>query len=88
MDSALTLEQRRNCSHMTLRSYEGSFFDRLSIGPLTGANTLDVASIGIDNAILNANLSLLADAFTRVHEEVMVRNAVMQDGVRADGSFG
>ncbi|KAF5375227.1 hypothetical protein D9758_000251 [Tetrapyrgos nigripes] len=87
MDSALSSEQRRNCSHMSLRSYEGSFVDTLSIGPLTGANALDVASIGIDNALLNANMSLLTDAFRRVHAEVVVRNTIMADGVRADGSF-
>ncbi|KAK7463608.1 hypothetical protein VKT23_005549 [Stygiomarasmius scandens] len=88
MDPALAPRQRDACSHMTLRSYERSFIDVLSIGALTGANTLDVAAIGIDNALLNLNASLLTDAFARVHAEVAVRNATKADGVRPDGSFG
>ncbi len=57
-------------------------------GVLTGANTLDVASIGIDLALLTTNTSLLQDAYDRVHHEVVVQPAVRADGIRPDGSFG
>ncbi|THV04916.1 chondroitin AC/alginate lyase [Dendrothele bispora CBS 962.96] len=86
--SVLSADQRAVCSRMTGRSYEGGFIRILNIGPLTGANTLDVAKIGIDNALLNSNISLLTDAFARVHAEVIIRNTTKADGVRADGSFG
>lgn len=73
---------------MTLRSY--GTFDRTvnGLGTLTGANTLDVAKIGIDEALLTTNATLLADAYRRVHLELQVKNTIKADGIRADGSFG
>ena len=58
------------------------------VGTLTGANTLDVASVGIDLGLLTANLSLLTDAYQRVHDEVVIQQPVRSDGIRPDGSFG
>jgi hypothetical protein len=73
---------------MTARSYGA--FDRLIVGldTLTGANTLDVATIGIDQALLTSNISLLTDAYRRVHLELQIWNGIKFDGIRADGSFG
>lgn len=73
---------------MTGRSY-GTFGRIINgLGTLTGANTLDVANIGIDQALLTSNVSLLTDAYQRVHSEVQIRNETKADGIRADGSFG
>lgn len=44
--------------------------------------------VGIDTGILTRNLSLITDAFTRVHNEVVVTSGVKADGIRPDGSFG
>ena len=58
------------------------------LGTLTGANLLDVARIGIDEALLNNNASQLTDAYRRIHGEALIQNNIMADGIRADGSFG
>ncbi|KAJ3511292.1 hypothetical protein NLJ89_g4183 [Agrocybe chaxingu] len=88
LNETLAQEQLSSCSRMTLRSY--GTFDRFvnGLGTLTGANTLDVARIGIDQALLTYNTSLLTDAYRRVHLEVQIKNGIKVDGVRADGSFG
>lgn len=58
------------------------------LGFLTGANTLDVAKIGIDAGLLTDNATIVADGYARIHKEVVVQNATKADGIRADGSFG
>ena len=58
------------------------------LGFLTGANTLDVAKIGIDSGLLTDNATVIADGYARIHAEVVVQNATKADGIRADGSFG
>ena len=73
---------------MTGRSF-GSFGRTINgLGILTGANTLDVAKIGIDQALLTSNVSLLTDAYQRVHSELQIKNGTEVDGIRLDGSFG
>jgi len=88
MNNTLAPAQLVNCVHMTTRSY--NTFDRNinGVGYLTGANALDVAKIGIDQALLTNNVTLLTDAYRRVHLEVQIKNGVKADGIRADGSFG
>lgn len=88
MNDTLSQSQLNNCTHMTARSY--GTFDRVinGLGVLSGANTLDVAKIGVDLAILTVNATLITDAYRRVHNELQIRNAAAADGIRADGSFG
>ncbi|KAH8120362.1 polysaccharide lyase family 8 protein [Phellopilus nigrolimitatus] len=88
LNSTLTSNQLSNCTNITGRAY--ATFDRSinGVGTLTGANTLDVASIGIDLGILTVNASQIADAYKRVHNEVMVQQGSRADGIRPDGSFG
>ncbi|KAF9270093.1 polysaccharide lyase family 8 protein [Marasmius fiardii PR-910] len=85
MQDALSSTQLSNCTHMTARAY-GTF--QGNFGFLAGANILDIAKIGIDNGILNQNVSLVTDAYRRIHNEVRVQPGVMVDGIKADGSFG
>ncbi|KAH7915793.1 polysaccharide lyase family 8 protein [Hygrophoropsis aurantiaca] len=87
LNDTLTATQSGNCSHITLRAY--GTFDRYvnGLGYLTGANTLDVAKIGIDQGLLAVNVSLIADAYKRVHETVVIEQDVKADGIRVDGSF-
>lgn len=73
---------------MTSRAY-ATFDNGINgLGAITGSNTLDIASVGIDLGLLTLNSSLIADAYQRVHAEVVVENVVKADGIRADGSFG
>ncbi|PPR06899.1 hypothetical protein CVT24_011589 [Panaeolus cyanescens] len=88
VEQTLTTSQRNNCIRMTDRSYNTFGRTINGLGTLTGANTLDVAKIGIDEALLTTNSTLLADAYRRVHLELQVKNAIKSDGIRADGSFG
>ena len=87
-NDTLTDTQLSNCTNIGSRSYAA--FDRNihDLGTLTGANLLDVASIGVDLGLLTMNTSLISDAYDRVHNEVTVQSAVMADGIRLDGSFG
>ncbi|KAG5649680.1 hypothetical protein H0H81_002521 [Sphagnurus paluster] len=55
---------------------------------LTGANTLDVASLGIDTSFLTVDEALLSDAYGKIHGELQIKNGTQVDGIRADGSFG
>lgn len=84
----LTPTQLSNCTHILNRAF--GTFDRYinGLGYLTGANTLDVAKVGIDSALLMGNATLIAEGYRRIHQEVVVQNATTADGIRADGSFG
>lgn len=86
--SNLTDTQRSNCTHITARSYATFGGPINGVGILTGANLLDVARIGIDDGLFSLNTSLVADAYDRIHGEVVIENAIKADGIRADGSFG
>ena len=84
----LSESQFNNCNRMLARSY--GTFDRSvwGIGYLTGANTLDVAHIALDYGLLNNNATIVADAYRRLHNEVIIVDGVGADGIRRDGSFG
>lgn len=88
MNSSLTSSQSDSCSKMALRAY-GTFGHIINgLGPITGSNTLDIASIGIDIGLLHRNASILQDAYDRVHAEVVIQDTPKADGIRPDGSFG
>ena len=73
---------------MTGRTYAVLGHSINGLGVATGANLLDIAKIGIDNGLLNQNVTIIADAYSRIHAEVTIQNAIASDGIRADGSFG
>nr|VWO96501.1 Hyaluronate lyase (EC (Hyaluronidase) (HYase) [Ganoderma boninense] len=80
--------QLSNCTNILDRAF-GTFGRHVNgLGYLTGANTLDVAKIGIDSGLLTGNATLVAAGYQHIHSEVVVQNAVRADGIRADGSFG
>ncbi|RDB19288.1 Chondroitinase-AC [Hypsizygus marmoreus] len=82
LDDTLSSAQLQSCIRMTKRSYE------YKVSELTGANTLDVASIGMDQALLTGNVDLLTDAYRRSHKELVIMDALRADGIRPDGAFG
>ncbi|KAI8995602.1 galactose mutarotase-like protein [Trametes punicea] len=86
--ASLTDTQVNNCTHIMTRAF-GTFDHYVNgLGYLTGANTLDVAKIGIDSGLLINNASIVTDGYGRIHNEVVIQNAVAADGIRPDGSFG
>ncbi|KAG6911939.1 hypothetical protein DXG01_000187 [Tephrocybe rancida] len=88
LDGTLAPAQVVGCVNIMARSYNTFDTNIPGVGFLTGANTLDVASVGIDLALLTVNATILSDAFRRVHLELVVENTAKADGIRADGSFG
>ena len=88
LNDTLLPAQLDKCIQITSRSF-GTFDRKIrGLGTLTGANTLDVAKIGIDQALLTFNVSLLTYAYERVHSELRIKNETEADGIRLDGSFG
>ncbi|KZV71319.1 polysaccharide lyase family 8 protein [Peniophora sp. CONT] len=74
------------CQRFARRSYD-RFYAKPKPGYLSGANTPDIAKIGIDLALLSANASLMAEAYGRVHDEVSFKTSSKVDGIKPDGSF-
>ncbi|KIJ43946.1 polysaccharide lyase family 8 protein [Sphaerobolus stellatus SS14] len=84
--SNLSSTQQSNCSNIPLRSY--SVFHRATKPSfLAGANTLDIASIGISGGLLTNNASGIQEAYGFVHNEVQVQVGFEKDGILPDGSF-
>lgn len=88
--TGLTSNQLSHCAKKSLRTYDtlSRFTGGVENGVMTGANLLDVASIGVDYALLTSNGTLLTDAYQRIHSEVVLEPEIMADGIRPDGSFG
>ncbi|KAF9056198.1 polysaccharide lyase family 8 protein [Panaeolus papilionaceus] len=84
----LSVDEAAACQRITARAYNTFNTGIVGVSAITGANTLDIASIGIDLGIFIRNLTLLNEAFGRVHDEMTVKNGIKADGIRADGSFG
>ena len=83
----LSDSQMSNCTNMLSRSAATLHDGVPGIGRMTGANTLDIAKISVDLGLLTKNDSVITDAYTAAHKEVVVQNTVKTDGIRADGSF-
>jgi len=85
---SLSPSQIDSCNRVFARTY--GTFDRYveGIGFITGANTLNIASISLDYGLLNDNTSIITDAYRRLHDEVVIEDALRADGIRRDGSFG
>lgn len=88
LNTSLTETQLGNCTKFTSRSYATFETGINGVSSITGANLLDIASIGIDEGLLTMNASLIMDGFNRVHSDVVIHNGTKVDGIRADGSFG
>ncbi|KAF8216201.1 polysaccharide lyase family 8 protein [Mycena galopus ATCC 62051] len=88
LNDTLLPSELGNCTKMTARAYNTFIVPANQVGVLTGANALDVAKIGIDLALLTVNVSLLTDAYSRVHSQMVLTTPDRADGIRPDGSFG
>ncbi|RDB19287.1 Chondroitinase-AC [Hypsizygus marmoreus] len=82
LNDTLSETQRQSFVRMAKRSYE------YKVGSMTGANALDIARIGMDQALLTGDVALLADAYARSHKALVIADHARADGIRADGAFG
>jgi hypothetical protein len=64
---------------MSLRAYGA--FDH-GYGFEAGANILDMAKIGLDQGLLVLNVSLVSDAYQRVHNTLVIQEDI---GIKVDG---
>ena len=88
MNDTLSTSQLTHCTTTTGRAYGALDGEIDGLGAMTGANALDVARIGVDQALLTYDVSLITDAYRRAHLELQVKNGIRIDGIRADESFG
>ncbi|KAI8995601.1 polysaccharide lyase family 8 protein [Trametes punicea] len=88
LGGSLTVSELANCTKITGRSFATFETGINGVSAITGANALDIASIGIDEGLLTQNETLVSTAFGRVHADAVIQNAIKADGIRADGSFG
>ncbi|KAJ7875466.1 polysaccharide lyase family 8 protein [Mycena leptocephala] len=88
LGDSLTPSELAGCTRITGRSYNTLQTGINGVSAITGANLLDIASIGIDQGLLLGNASTVADGYTAIHGDLVFQNAIKADGIRADGSFG
>jgi len=81
LNDTLLATELGNCTHFASRSYA-------TVGGLTGANTLDVSQLGIDQALLTVDPGLLADGYSNARSELRVVSGIKVDGILSDGAFG
>ncbi|KAJ8522567.1 hypothetical protein ONZ45_g913 [Pleurotus djamor] len=88
LGNSLSASETTGCTRMTNRAFNTFTTGINGVSAITGANALDIASIGIDLALFTNNAALLSDALNRVNAEVVFQNGIKADGIRSDGSFG
>lgn len=81
----LSQAQLDQCTDFVTRAY--GVFDH-GFPLIVGANTLDISKGAIDSGLLISNITMLNDAYDRVHREVSIQKQPKADGIRPDGSFG
>ncbi|KAL0080319.1 polysaccharide lyase family 8 protein [Phycomyces blakesleeanus] len=82
----LTGTQLGNCTSVTKRSFDKVDDFIFSIGYMTGSNMLDVSSIGMAEALLTNNLTLMTRALDYFYKQLSITPS-NQDGIKQDGSF-
>ncbi|KAG0696264.1 polysaccharide lyase family 8 protein [Suillus ampliporus] len=87
LNDTLTPTRLSNCSYISLRAYGA--FDH-GYGFEAGANILDMAKVGVDQGLLVVNVSLVTDAYRRIHDTLVIQQniSIDADGIQSDGSFG
>jgi hypothetical protein len=79
LNASLTPTEATNCTNIMGRGF--------NVTSLTGANVMDVASVGVDLGILTCNPSTVSLAYGRVNAEVTIKTSTFTDGIHPDGSF-
>ncbi|CAE6390229.1 unnamed protein product [Rhizoctonia solani] len=88
--SELTSTELAMCTLMTARAY-APFYRDPQPSYLGGANVMDIAVIGMLAGLLEnnraGNVSRIADAYDRLHQQALVQPGDRVDGIKPDGSF-
>ncbi|KAK7055904.1 polysaccharide lyase family 8 protein [Favolaschia claudopus] len=89
LGDTLTASELEGCTRMTSRAYNTlqTGIQNMTSG-ITGANLLDIASVGIDLGLLQGNSSLVKEGYDVVHSDFVYQTQPKADGIRPDGSFG
>ncbi|KAG9128576.1 hypothetical protein FRC07_000009 [Ceratobasidium sp. 392] len=86
----LTPTEYGNCTLITSRAYT-PFFRDPPPGYVSGANIIDMASVGVSAGLLEnnrkGNTTRVMDAYQRVHDEITIHPEDRVDGIKPDGSF-
>ncbi|KAJ7149871.1 polysaccharide lyase family 8 protein [Mycena crocata] len=88
LGSSLTDSELAGCKRITGRAFNTLQTGINGVSAITGANLLDIASVGIDHGLYLGDSAIVADGYAAVHGDLVVQNAIKADGIRADGSFG
>ncbi|KAI0757019.1 polysaccharide lyase family 8 protein [Daedaleopsis nitida] len=88
LGDSLTPSELAGCTKMTSRTFATFDTGINGVSNITGANALDIASIGIDLGLFTQNATTVAAGFDRVMADAVIQNGTKVDGIRADGSFG
>jgi len=87
MKPYLTATQSSNCTNQLSRAYVRIDGDpNGSMGPMTGANMLDVSSTGVTLALLTSDTATIQGALNRYYNEAQVTEGSV-DGIKIDGSY-
>nr|GAT56907.1 polysaccharide lyase family 8 protein [Mycena chlorophos] len=86
--TGLSASEYAGCTLMTYRSFNTLNTGIVGVSSITGANLLDIASIGIDYGLFTSNATAVSAGYAAVHGDLQFQNAVEADGIRADGAFG
>ncbi|KAJ7183601.1 polysaccharide lyase family 8 protein [Mycena filopes] len=88
LGTSLSASELAGCTRMTGRAYNTLQTGVHNVSAITGANLLDIASVGIDLGLLLGNATTVAGGYDAVHGDLVFQDAVKADGIRPDGSFG
>ncbi|GAA5809430.1 hypothetical protein MFLAVUS_002838 [Mucor flavus] len=87
LKSKLNIDQLASCSRIQARAFAKVTRNLRTISVLTGANLLEVSSIGINLALLNEDSAMLKVALDAFYDGVFINPTPAGDGIQSDGSF-
>lgn len=87
LQNKLTSDQLASCTKIQARSYATIDTGLRTVSSYTGANLLDVASVGITLGLQNKDAGILKDALEDFYRGVEISDKVAGDGIQSDGSF-
>lgn len=83
----LTATQLSNCTLVSQRVYNRINTTILGIGPMTGANMLDSATIVLNLGLLTDNAAVASDALNYFYNQTLISPETGADGIKVDGSY-
>ncbi|KAF7327253.1 Polysaccharide lyase family 8 protein [Mycena kentingensis (nom. inval.)] len=86
--SGLSPAELTGCTRMTSRAFNTLKTGIVGVSSITGANLLDISSVGIDFGLFTNNATVVKAGYDAVHGDMQFQNAVAADGIRPDGAFG